>query len=271
MDETPLKVITNEANTAYIWGLASSKYDKEAYVYIYERNRKHENASKILNGFKGYVHSDGYEAYKTIPDAINVGCFAHARRKYMEIIKASDKDSNFHKLALEGKKYIDRLYSIEHNAKKDNLNPDKIFELRQKMSLPIINEYEKWLNNNPYNIYNQLAITKAINYSLNALPELKNYLKDGRLEIDNNRAERMMKSFVIGRKNFLFCFTESGAEASALLYGIVETAYANNLKVEQYLTYVFKTLPLINVKKIEEVSELLPYSDKLPQELKIQQ
>lgn len=271
MDETPLKVITNEANTAYIWGLASSKYDKEAYVYIYERNRKHENASKILNGFKGYVHSDGYEAYKTIPDAINVGCFAHARRKYMEIIKASDKDSNFHKLALEGKKYIDRLYSIEHNAKKDNLNPDKIFELRQKMSLPIINEYEKWLNNNPYNIYNQLAITKAINYSLNALPELKNYLKDGRLEIDNNRAERMMKSFVIGRKNFLFCFTESGAEASALLYSIVETAYANNLKVEQYLTYVFKTLPLINVKKIEEVSELLPYSDKLPQELKIQQ
>lgn len=271
MDETPLKVITNEANTAYIWGLASSKYDKEAYVYIYERNRKHENASKILNGFKGYVHSDGYEAYKIIPDAINVGCFAHARRKYMEIIKASDKDSNFHKLALEGKKYIDRLYSIEHNAKKDNLNPDKIFELRQKMSLPIINEYEKWLNNNPYNIYNQLAITKAINYSLNALPELKNYLKDGRLEIDNNRAERMMKSFVIGRKNFLFCFTESGAEASALLYSIVETAYANNLKVEQYLTYVFKTLPLINVKKIEEVSELLPYSDKLPQELKIQQ
>lgn len=269
MDETPLQVITNEANTAYIWGLSSSKYDNEAYVYIYERNRKYENAIKILNGFKGYVHSDGYDAYKRVPDAINVGCFAHARRKYMEIIKASDKDSDFHKLALEGKRFIDRLYSIEHLAKKDNLTPDKIFELRQQMSLPIILEYEIWLNSNPYKIYNQLAITKAINYSLNALPELKNYLKDGRLEIDNNRAERMMKSFVIGRKNFLFCFTESGAEASALLYSIVETAYANNLKVEQYLTYVFKTLPLINVKSIAEVSELLPYSDKLPQELKI--
>lgn len=269
MDETPLQVITNEANNTYIWGLASSKYDKEAYVYIYERNRKYENAIKILNGFKGYVHSDGYDAYKRVPEAINVGCFAHARRKYMEIIKASDKDSDFHKLALEGKKYIDRLYSIEHLAKKNNLTPDKIFELRQKMSLPIIIEYETWLNNNPYKIYNQLAITKAINYSLNALPELKNYLKDGRLEIDNNRAERMMKSFVIGRKNFLFCFTESGAEASALLYSIVETAYANHLKVEQYLTYIFKTLPLINVKNIVEVSELLPYSDKLPQELKI--
>jgi transposase len=271
MDETPLQVITNEADNAYIWGLTSSKYDKEAYIYIYERNRKHENASKILNGFKGYVHSDGYAAYKRVPDAINVGCFAHARRKYMEIIKASDKDSDFHKLALEGKRFIDRLYSIEHIAKKDNFNPDKIFELRQKDSLPIITEYETWLLNNPYKIYSQLGITKAINYSLNALPELKNYLKDGRLEIDNNRAERMMKSFVIGRKNFLFCFTESGAEASALLYSIVETAYANNLKVEQYLTYVFKTLPLINIKNIVEVSELLPYSDKLPKELKIQQ
>lgn len=77
----------------------------------------------------------------------------------------------------------------------------------------------------------------------------------------------MMKSFVIGRKNFLFYFTESGAETSVLLYSIIETAYTNHLKVVQYLTYVFKTLPLINVKSIDEVSELLPYCDKLPQEL----
>lgn len=270
MDETPLQVISNEANTAYIWGLCSSKYDKPAYVYIYEQNRKHVNATKILNGFKGFVHSDGYEAYKSIPDAINVGCFAHARRKYMDIIKASDKNSGFHKLALEGKKYIDQLYRIEHQAKDANMNPEQIYELRQKTSLPVIIEYEEWLNNNPYKTYSQLGITKAINYSMNALPELKNYLKDGRLEIDNNRAERMMKNFVIGRKNFLFCFSESGAEASALLYSLVESAYANNLKVEQYLTYVFKTLPQINARSIDEVTELLPYSEKLPQELKIQ-
>lgn len=270
MDESPLQVISNASTNAYMWGICSSKHEKSAFVYIYERNRKHEHAKTILNGFKGYVHSDGYEAYKKLPDATNVACFAHARRKYTEIIKASDKDSEFHKLALKGKKYIDQLYRIEHIAKNDNLKPGEIFALRQKMSVAIINDYEKWLDNNPYKTYQQLAITKAINYSLNALPQLKNYLQDGRLEIDNNRAERMMKSFVIGRKNFLFCFSESGAEASALLYSIVETAYANNLKVEQYLTYVFKTLPLINVKSIDEVKDLLPYSDKLPQELRIQ-
>lgn len=130
MDETPLQVISNEANQSYIWGLSSSKYDKSPYVYIYEPNRKHENAKKILNGFKGYVYSDGYNTYKTIPNVTNVGCFAHARRKYMEIIKASDKDSNFHKLALEGKRFIDRLYSIEHKAKKNNLKQIEIYELR---------------------------------------------------------------------------------------------------------------------------------------------
>lgn len=146
----------------------------------------------------------------------------------------------------ERKKYIDQLYRIEHKAKEANMNPKQIFELRQNMSLPVIHEYEEWLSNNPYKIYSQLGITKSINYSINALPELKNYLKGGRLEIDNNRAERMMKNFVIGRKNFMFCFSESGAEASALLYSIIESAYANNLRVEQYLTHVFKTLPLIN-------------------------
>jgi len=269
MDETPLRVISNDENHAYIWGLTSSKYDKAASIYIYEANRKHENASKILNGFSGYVHSDGYAAYKGISNTINVGCFAHARRKYVEIIKASDKDSDFHRLATEGKKYIDRLYSVEHKAKKDKLSIQEIFNLRQELSLPIINEYAQWLNNNPYHSYSQLTITKAINYSINAMPELKNYLKDGRLEIDNNRAERMIKSFVIGRKNFLFCFSESGAEASVILYSLVETAYANNLRVEQYLTHVFKTLPLINVRSIDEVSKLLPYSEDLPKELKI--
>ena len=96
-----------------------------------------------------------------------------------------------------------------------------------------------------------------------------NYLLDGRLSIDNNLAERCMKNFVIGRKNFLFCFTENGADSSAIAYSIVETAVANNLNVYEYLTYVFDTLPKINKNEEADLRKLLPYSNDLPLKLKI--
>jgi hypothetical protein len=267
MDETPLAVIEEQQEKAYMWGLCSSKYDNPAYIYAYEPDRKHHHASDLLRNFKGYVHSDGYEAYRQINGVTNVACFAHARRKYVEILKVIPEDSSFYKLAQTGKNYIDRLYDVEKQI--SNASIEDRYKIRQEKSLPILNDYETWLNENPYAGYKQFAITKAINYSLNGMKELRNYLLDGRLEIDNNRAERMMKNFVIGRKNFLFCFSEEGAEASAALYSIVETAYANNLRVEDYLTYVFKTLPTINIKSRNEVSKLLPYSNDLPTDLKI--
>jgi transposase len=267
MDETPLRVIEENQEKAYMWGLCSSKYDNPAYIYIYEPNRKHHHASDILKGFRGYVHSDGYDAYRKIAGVTNVACFAHARRKYVEILKAIPPTSVFYNIAQTGKGYIDRLYQIEKQI--TNLTIYERYKIRQEKSLPIINEYEVWVKTNPYKDHKQFAITKAINYSLNGMKELKNYLLDGRLEIDNNRSERMMKNFVIGRKNFLFCFSENGAEASAILYSIVETAYTNNLRVEDYLTHVFKTMPTINTRNRHEVAKLLPYSEEIPEGIKI--
>lgn len=267
MDETPLRVIEEKQERAYMWGLCSSKYDHPAYIYVYEPNRRHHHASDLLKNFKGYVHSDGYEAYRKIDSVTNVACFAHARRKYAEILKVIPDGSTFYKIAQTGKNYIDRLYHIEKQIA--NLSIEERYRIRQEKSLPIINEYENWLHSNEYAEHKQFSITKAINYSLNTIKELRSYLLDGRLEIDNNRAERMMKNFVIGRKNFLFCFSESGADASSILYSIVETAYANKLRVEDYLTHVFKTLPTINQRSKVEVAKLLPYSDSLPTGLKI--
>ncbi|MDD4077970.1 MAG: IS66 family transposase [Bacilli bacterium] len=221
MDETPLRVIEADQKNAYMWGLCSSKYDNPAYIYVYEPNRRHHHASDLLKGFKGYLHSDGYEAYRGINGVTNVACFAHARRKYVEILKVTPHNSSFYNLAETGKNYIDRLYKIEKQIV--NLSIDERYKIRQEKSLPIINEYENWLNSNIYVNHKQFAITKAINYSLNGMKELRGYLLDGRLDIDNNRCERMMKNFVIGRKNFLFCFSESGADASAVLYSIIET------------------------------------------------
>lgn len=266
MDETTLKVISEGDKLSYMWGLASSKYDNPAFVYIYKKNRAHQNAKDILNGFKGYVQSDGYEAYQKVENAINVGCFAHARRKYVEIIKASHPSSSFYQLANTGKTYIDKLYRIEHKIADYSIE-DK-YKVRNTEGFKVLEEYNKWLDETVKTLNSSFQITKAINYSLNNMPFLMNYLKDGRLEIDNNRAERMMKSFVIGRKNFLFCFSECGAETSSILYSIIESAYSNNIRVEEYLTYLFDTLPNINISD-ESISKLLPYSEDLPDYLKI--
>ena len=106
-------------------------------------------------------------------------------------------------------------------------------------------------------------------YSINNYDNLCNYLLDGRLSIDNNLAERGMKNFVIGRKNFLFSFTEAGAECSAVAYSIVETAIANQLNVYEYIKYVFDTLPYINCDNDDELRTLLPYSDSLPNSVRV--
>lgn len=266
MDETTLNVITSDTSTSYMWGICSSKYQKPAYYYAYKQTREHKNAKDLLNGFKGYVHSDGYQAYKKIDGITNIGCFAHARRKYTEIIKAVGEGNMFYKLAYDGKRYTDRLFSIEEKLIKSNATIETIYKTRQNESKKILDEYKEWLSQNQLKFPSGFAISKAINYSINNMAYLENYLLDGRLEISNNRCERMMKSFVIGRKNFLFSFTENGAEASSILYSIVTTAKENKLKVEEYLTYVFDSL---SNNQSPVIKDLLPYSDKLPSKLKV--
>ena len=110
---------------------------------------------------------------------------------------------------------------------------------------------------------------KALDYAKKHLPGLKNVLLDGALEVDNNAAEREIKPFVIGRKNFLFANTAKGASASTNIYSIVETAKANNLVVERYLTYLFENLSKIDISDSEAIENLMPWSDKIPENMKI--
>lgn len=267
MDETTLTVIKSVSNTCYMWGLFSSKYDKPIKLYFYKDNRRHENASELLKGFKGYVISDGYEAYNKVDSCINVNCWAHARRKYAEIIKAF-KGNLTSSLCLEGIKYIDSLYKIEHMLEKKSASIEEIYNTRQKDSKEILDEYKVWLDKNYPTVPPKTALGKAMAYSLNQFDNLANYILDGRLSIDNNLAERGMKNFVIGRKNFLFCFAENGAHMSSVAYSIVETALANNLNVFEYLTYVFEALAKCNNNK-DNLRKLLPYSNDLPEYLKV--
>lgn len=268
-DETVLQVIKTCKTECRIWGMASNKYANEQIrLYFYKDNRRHDTGIELFNGFKGYIQSDCYQAYDKVPDCIDVACIAHARRKYADFIKACKgelKESN--SICLQGIKFLDDLYKIEH--KLENASIEKIYEVRNKESKEILNNYKKWLDETYPLLPSRGNLAKALYYSINNYDNLCNYLLDGRLAIDNNLAERCMKNFVIGRKNFLFCFTENGANKSAIAYSIVETAVANNLNVFEYLTYVFDTLPKIK-KEENSLRKLLPYSKDLPKYLKVE-
>jgi len=270
-DETVLQVIETCKQECRIWGMASNKYaDVQIRLYFYRDNRRFETGKELFVGFKGYIQSDCFGAYDKVPDAIDVACIAHARRKYAEIIKACKgelKESN--SICLQGIKFLDDLYKIEHRLEKENASIDKIYEVRNKESKAILESYKKWLDETYPLLPPKGVLGKALFYSIHNYNNLCNYLLDGRLAIDNNLAERCMKNFVIGRKNFLFCFTEHGAEMSSVAYSMVETAVANNLNVYEYLTYVFDTLPKINKNKEDELRRLLPYSTDLPLNLKV--
>lgn len=136
---------------------------------------------------------------------------------------------------------------------------------RKKEAEPVVSAYFKWAKEYADKVLPKSLLGKAIAYSLNQEEYLRNYLLDGRLEISNNRAERSKKPFVIGRKNWLFSNTPKGAQASAIIYSIIETAKENDLNPFPYLEYLFETLPNIDIKDTSKIAALLPWSNQLPQ------
>lgn len=280
MDETTLNVLESKGSQNYVWLLRSSKFDIPVILYFYKENREHHNASDILAGFKGhFVQSDGYEAYQKIDGVINVCCWEHAKRRFSNILKVTNKNTTYKIMntycntAID---YINKLYRIEKELRKSKASIKEIFDTRNEKSIPIINEYFKWLKSVDDIFPKTSKMYDAIHYSLNHETLLKNYCLDGRLEIDNNSSERSIKSLVLGRKNFLFCVSEVGAEVSTIIYSIVETAIANKLNVSEYLIYVFNNMARIiknseSEDKLDEaaIRKFLPYSETLPESLKV--
>lgn len=279
MDETTLNVLESEKSQNYVWILRTSKFDIPTILYFYKESREHHNANDILTGFKGhFIQSDGYEAYQKIDGVTDVCCWEHAKRRFTNILKVTDKNNTYkimNSYCNTAIDYINKLYKIEKELRKSKASIKEIFDTRKEKSIPIINEYFKWLKSIDDIFPKSSKMYDAIHYSLNHEELLKNYCLDGRLEVDNNSSERAAKSLVLGRKNFLFCVSEVGAEVSTIIYSIVETAIANQLNVNEYLIYVFNSMAKIiknsEKDKLDEetVRNLLPYSKTLPESLKV--
>jgi len=230
-----------------MWLYRSSGYNKHGVrintpivLYDYQPDRKAKRPAEFLHGYKGYLHTDGYEAYHSLPkDIVVVGCWAHARRKFDEALKKLSTDDRSYTNVAEGKRYCDKLFKLEWDF--TELPPDERFQKRIWFSKPLIDEFFVWLNE--LGTIPKTPIGVAAGYVLKQRKYLERFLLDGRLEISNNRAERSIKPFVIGRKNFLFANTPRGAKASAVIFSIIETVIECGIDPFSYLTYIFTNAP----------------------------
>ncbi|WP_445428799.1 IS66 family transposase [Alishewanella sp. HL-SH05] len=254
-DETTVNVLDVEKSTCYMWvygcGLEKSTGPK-LVLFDYQDSRSSKHPCDFLSGFNGYLQVDGYAGYEKT-HATLVGCWAHARRKFVEAQKAQGKGKTGKAdVALN---HIQKLYALESKLK--TAPPDKKYDARQTLAKPLLEQFKSWLDKSSESVTKESLLGVAITYSLNQWPKLIRYLDDGRLNIDNNRAERAVKPFVIGRKAWLFANTETGAEASAAMYSLVETAKINGLEPYDYLCRLLTELPKANTH--EQLQELLPY------------
>lgn len=264
-DETVLQVLKEPGKTAqsksYMWLYRSGSYEKHQialYDYTSSRNAKHVIA--FLDGFAGFCHVDAYQAYKKLPENITlVECMAHARRKFSEAVDVLTAEQKKESKAAIGLAYCSCLFELEDQIK--DKSPKMRHKERQEKAKPILDEFFAWLNT--CNATPKSHFGRAVQYCLNQWPYLTNYLLDGRLDISNNKAEHLAKSFAVCRKNFLFSNTPKGAEASAITYSIIATAMANDLDPYKYLTYIFKTAPNIDISDVKNIQALLPWNVSL--------
>jgi hypothetical protein len=229
-DETEFQVLQEPGRAAqqksYLWVYRTGNDGKPPIILCdYQPGRGHEHPKRFLSDFKGFLHTDGWDAYHKLPNITFVGCWAHARRKYDEALKTLPTKNREGMNAHSGKQYCDSLFEIERKLAK--LSSEERYEQRLILAQPILDEYHTWLLS--FQNLGKSLFSRAVNYSLDQWKYLKNYLLDGRLEISNNRSERTVKMFVIDRKNFLFSNTPRGAKASAIMFSLIQTALENGL------------------------------------------
>jgi transposase len=261
-DETTLQVLADKEKSknakSYMWVYKTGGNKPSPILYTYADTREGINAKDFLKGFKGYLQTDAYSGYKTIQDndVIHAGCMAHARRKFADIVKTTkQKDTLAHQALLK----IAKLYKIEEEIK--DLDPGERKRRRDEKATPILNDFKKWLDHYAEKVPPKGPIGKAIAYARNNWTELKRYLDDGRIEIDNNATERCIKPFALGRRNWLFAGNVKSAKAAANLYSLIETCKSHNLNPYNYMKDILEKLANPKIDLTTLVS-LLPYNWK---------
>ena len=269
-DETRLQVLKEDGKTAqsdkWMWVIRGGPPEKLSVLFEYDPSRAGSVAVRLLDDFKGVLQADGYSGYSAVCKAnsiTRIGCWDHARRKFVEAEKSADSKAKAKKGTVSKADvalgYIRKLYRVETNIA-DKTDEERL-KARQEISVPVLNEFKLWLEKNAAKIMKGGALRKAIDYTLNQWEYLVGYCKRGDLMISNAMAENAIRPFAIGRKNWLFADTRKGAEASAACYSLIETAKANNLDPQTYIKYILDHIATADT--LEKLEALLPWSVEL--------
>ena len=246
-DETVVQVL-NEPNRkakteSRMWVYCAGKYEKYSNIlFEYTPTRNGDHAKKFLENYNKYLVCDGFDAYNKLTESTRCGCWAHARRKFVEALPL-DKELVEGSAAAKALEFCNKIFLLErifegHGEGNRLLTAEERYVNRQKHSKPILDEFFSWLGE--IHPAGGTKLAKAVQYCLNEKAYLYQFLENGSIPVDNNRAENAIRPFVVGRKNWLFSTSPKGAKTSAILYSVAATACANGLNIEEYFTKVLR-------------------------------
>jgi transposase len=262
MDETTIQVMGEEGRSdikkSCMWLTRGGLPDNPIVLFRYRQTKGAYHAISFLEGFKGYLQTDGSESYDAavagLPDIVHVGCFAHARRKFFDASKAVKTPRS----AEEGIKHIRKLYEIENNLRELKLSEDVFIAERKELALPVLLDFHKWLNKRANEVLPSSQLGKAVGYTLKQWSKLIAYLESPHLTPDNNASENAIRPFVLGRKNWLFNKSPKGADSSCAMYSLIETAKLNGIEPLKYLHELFIKAPY--AVSTQDWEKLLPWN-----------
>ena len=267
-DETPVQVLKEPDRRAqtksYMWIFRTGEdTGPPVILYHYSETRAGDTAADFLEDFDGYLMCDGYSGYNKVKKAKRTCCWAHVRRYLIDAIPKG-KQFDYTQPAVQGLKYVQELFALEDEIHAKYTKPEDIKKARLKKELPILEGFWSWLDKQTP--VRNSRLDKAVTYIRNRKPYLSTYLEDGRCSFSNNASERSVKPFVMGRKNWLFSDTPDGANASALVYSMVETAKANGVNPYHYLAFLLEKYPS-SLMTDEELEALAPWNEAVKAEL----
>lgn len=268
-DETPFEIVRDgrKAGTnSYMWVYRSGKCDADQPIvlYDYQPTRSTEHPERFLKGFSGIAVTDGYQAYHTLEkrrDGLQVaGCWVHAKRKFAELVKSVGAETADNSIAAEATRRISELFHLDNQW--DDLSKKERKKQRQLVLKPKVDDFFAWAKTEIQKLPVQSTTRNGLQYCINQEQFLRVFLSNGDVPMDNNLAEQAIRPFTIGRKNWVCANSIHGASASAILYSIVETAKANDLKVYDYLEFLLTELPKHAEDTDREfLKDLLPWSE----------